>query len=132
MAVEIIKKFDMLAHKSELSLFTKMKIVLEAVRKIETAQNELEAIHIASLYLEKLRYPHIMFSWLKTIEGELFVVGDPDLATGEKWKKMKVNLLGRTPKQVVEDLNHYEDMLFCRNLKNTWRISPIIEPQSTQ
>lgn len=45
---------------------------------------------------------------------------------GGKWKKMKVDLLGRTAEQVVKDLNHNEDVLFCRNLKYTWRISPII------
>ena len=49
---------------------------------------------------------------------------------GEKWKKMKVNLLGRTPEQVVEDLNYCEDVLFCRNLKHVWRISPIIDTSS--
>jgi len=74
--------------KSELSLYDKMRIVLEAVREIEAATDEKDAIENALLYLDRLQYPHIMLSWLKSIDGVRYVVADPDFAMGEKWKEI--------------------------------------------
>ena len=69
-----------------LSLIERMNIVLEAVLEIEKAKDETEACLVATLSLERLQYRLNMISFLRTIDGEQFVVADPDLATGRKWK----------------------------------------------
>ncbi len=75
-------------NKPKLSLDDKIRIVLEAVREIEAAKDESEAIENAMLYLDKLCYPHIMLSWLKSIEGVKYVIADQDFAIGEKFKEV--------------------------------------------
>jgi hypothetical protein len=72
----------------EMKLHQKMVEVLKAVQEIETAPTEDDAILQALAALEKLKYPHVMVSFLREIDGRRWVVGDPEYASGEKWREV--------------------------------------------
>jgi signal transduction histidine kinase len=69
-----------------MDLYHKMKEVLAAVGRIEHARTEEEAIVEAMTSFEKLEYPHVMISFLQYIDGERYLIADPLLSTGKRWK----------------------------------------------
>jgi PAS domain S-box-containing protein len=66
-------------------LQTSLSVLTEAVADIESSRNEDEACQYALLHVQKLSYSSVMLSFLKPIDGKLYILGDERYAT-DVWK----------------------------------------------
>src|SRR5438046_2155288 len=77
---------SMLSSSRSLSVQEKMTVILHGIREISKSRTENDACLQALIALEGLHYPKALISFLKTIEGERFIVGESRFAVGDKWE----------------------------------------------